>query len=616
MAVRGNESIAMNRVDCDILVIGGGGAGVTVAALAARAGARVALVSKELVGRGDTCIASGLMTDGTVNPSDSRDKLIRDLVRCGERLNDPVLVNLLAERSGQATEVLEEFGMVFRRNRGGRLIPLPSPLGGHSVARSLASLAEGNQIGSALRAALYRTRVRVCEEHLVTDLMSDGGRVSGALGIDLASGEFTAWSAKRVILASGGCGWLYAPFTSNMRSNTGDGFALAFEAGAELRDMEHAQYVFGLSRPESAIGVLLGEPATAGFFGRLLDREGAEIIERPARKTRGQVAAAMAGALRGQGVEGRGAVFLDLKDNVERLGPVYRELLSLSRGSALDAVRFAYGSAAARCEEPWEVVASFHYLPGGVKVDGRCESTIENLYAVGQVQGGLFGADRLGSVSLTELFVFAKVAAESALEKLEENPQPALDSEAVEGRIRERASLRGRSGSVSPIALKRRLQRTMWQKVGLLRDEDSLEEAIRDLESLDRERGNARVPSFASCNSDWVDLLELESMIRLGKIIARCALERRESRGGHVRLDHPERDDARWLKTIVARKQDGGVAIRTDPIGDVWDDIRPPGFVEGLPAKIQDWSVRHLPRGIVQRMLRKRVAAFAPGESA
>ena len=234
--------------------------------------------------------------------------------------------------------------------------------------------------------------------------------MTGALGVDLASGEFTAWSAKRVILASGGCGWLFAPFTSNMRSNTGDGFVLAFDAGAELRDMEHAQYIFGLSRPESMIGVLLGEPASAGFFGRLLDSDGREIIERPARKTRGQVAAAMARAIRAQKVGPCGGVFLDLSGNVERMGPAYRELLSLSRKSALEAVRFAYGAPAARCEEPWEVVASFHYLPGGVKVDERCESTIGNLYAIGQVQGGLFGADRLGSVSLTELFVFAKIA--------------------------------------------------------------------------------------------------------------------------------------------------------------------------------------------------------------
>jgi len=606
----------MNAIDCDVLVIGGGGAGVTAAALAARAGARVVLVSKEPVGRGDTCIASGLMTNGFVNPSDSPDKLIRDLVRCGERLNDPVLVNLLAEHSSQATELLEEFGMVFRRNPEGRLAPVPTPLGGHSLPRSLVSLAEGNQIGSALRAALYRSEVRVCEEHLVTDLFTDGGQVSGALGVDLASGEFSAWSAKCVILASGGCGWLFAHFTSNMRSNAGDGFSLAFEAGAELRDIEHAQYIFGLARPESMIGVLLGEPASAGFFGRLIDRDGGEIIERPARKTRGQVAAAMAGSLRGPEAGASGGVFLDLSDNVARLGPIYRELLSLSRKSALDAVRFAYGGSAARCEEPWEVVASFHYLPGGVKVDGRCESTVRNLFAVGQVQGGLFGADRLGSVSLTELFVFAKIAAESALESLGDSPQPRLHPEMLESRIRDRASLRGQSGSVSPLALKRRLQRTMWRDAGLIRDRDSLERALREIESLRRETANAQVPGFARYNTDWVDLLELDKMLRLGGIIARCALERSESRGGHVRLDHPERDDARWLKTIVARKQNGEVALRTDPIGAAWDHIHPPGFVEGLPARLQDWLVRSLPSGLVQRMLRRRMSDFLSGDSA
>jgi hypothetical protein len=156
----------------------------------------------------------------------------------------------------------------------------------------------------------------------------------------------------------------------------------------------------------------------------------------------------------------------------------------------------------------------------------------------------------------------------------------------------------------------------MWQKVGLGRDEVSLETALRELEAIDRERANARVPSFASYNTDWVDLLELGGMIRLGGIIARCALERRESRGGHVRTDHPERDDERWLKTIVASKQNGDIAIRTLPVGNVWDEIRPPGPLEGLPAILQDLMVRSLPRGVVQRVLRKRVSGFIPGESA
>jgi succinate dehydrogenase/fumarate reductase flavoprotein subunit len=309
-------------------------------------------------------------------------------------------------------------------------------------------------------------------------------------------------------------------------------------------------------------------------------------------------------------------VFLDLAGNVERMGPAYRRLLSLSRKSALEAARFAYGAPAARCEVPWEVVASFHYLPGGVKVDERCESTIGNLYAIGQVQGGLFWADRLGSVSLTELFVFAKIASEAALENLADSPQPSLDAERVERRIRERTSLRGRPGSLSPLALQRRLQKTMGQKVGVLRDESSLEEALRELEALDHERENAQVAPFESYNTDWLDLLELGSMIRLGKIIARCALERKESRGGHVRMDHPERDDAHWLKTIVASKENGDVAIRTEPIGDAWDDIRPPGFFERLPSSLQELAIRSLPRAAVQRILHKRVASFVAEEPA
>jgi succinate dehydrogenase/fumarate reductase flavoprotein subunit len=323
----------------------------------------------------------------------------------------------------------------------------------------------------------------------------------------------------------------------------------------------------------------------------------------------------MARAIRARKVGPCGGVFLDLSGNVERMGPAYRKLLSLSRKSALEAARFAYGAPAARCEVPWEVVASFHYLPGGVKVDERCESTIGNLYAIGQVQGGLFGADRLGSVSLTELFVFAKIASEAALENLADSPQPSLDADAVERRVRERTSLRGRAGSLSPLALQRRLQKTMWQKVGLLRDESSLEEALRALEALDQERENARVAPFESYNTDWLELLELGHMIRLGEIIARCALERTESRGGHVRMDHPERDDARWLRTIVASKENGGVAIRTEPIGDVWDDIRPPGLLERLPSSLQELAIRNLPRAAVQRILHRRVASFVAEES-
>ncbi len=595
---------------CDILVIGGGGAGVTAAVLAERSGSSVALVSKEPMGRGDTCIASGIMTDGSVNPSDNPRKFIRDLVVCGEYLNDPVLVDLLVSRSMEATEVLEEFGMVFRRNQEGRLIPIPFPLGGHSVERSLVALSEGNQIGSALRGALYSSDVSIYEEYLITDLFTEDNRVTSALGIDLHSGEFVVFQAKAVILASGGCGWLYAPYTSNVKSNTGDGFALAFEAGAELRDMEHAQFTFGISNPYGMTGVLLGEPASAGMFGKLLDGKGNHVIQQPGKKTRGQVAAAMAKTIKNKKTGPFGGVFLDLSDNVQQMGPDYRKALALSRKSALEAANIAYGKKEANCEAPWEVVPTFHYLPGGVKVNEKCQSEIRNLYAIGQVQGGLFGADRLGSVSLTELFLFAKISAESAVEDSRQHAHVSVDPKIYEKKVGEKAHLRGTSGQIRPIELKRRLQTVMWENVGFLRDKESLEQALKQFDILEQDMKNVRVPSYQHYNTDWIDLLELDSMILLSRIIARSALERKESRGGHVRIDYPEKDDAGFLKTIIAQKEEEDIAISMDSMAHVWEGIKPPGFIEKIQPAIQDFAIRSLPGSIVKKILKKKLKDF------
>jgi len=599
----------------DILVIGGGGAGVTAAVLTARLGCKTALVSKEPMGRGDTCIASGFMTDGSANPSDNPQKLLRDLVICGEYLNDPVLVKILADRSHEATEVLEEFGMVFCRNKKGDPIPLPFPLGGHSVERSLGTFSEGNQIGSALRGALYSSQVKLYEEYLVTDLFTHKDRVTGALGIDLHSGDFVVFSAKAVILASGGCGWLYAPFTSNVKSNTGDGFILAFDAGAELRDMEHAQFTFGAANPYGMKGVLLGEPASAGVFGRLMDSEDNDIIDKPGKKTRGQVAAAMARTINAKKVGQHGGVFLNLSGNSRQMGPIYQKIMNLSRKSAIDAVRFASGKAAAKCEVPWEVVPTFHYLPGGVKVNKNCQSKIANLYAIGQVQGGLFGADRLGSVSLTELFLFGKIAAESAVEsdvkKCKDSQQNTIDPKSIEEKIQKKSLLKGNNGSFRPIELKRHLQKIMWEKVGFIRNEKSLKEALHDLDVLDDQKKDAAVPLDNNYNTDWIDLIELGSMIKLSKIIARCALERSESRGGHYRTDFPEKDDISSLKTIIASKEKNELKIHTDPIMQhTWQDITSPGLKEKLRPAIQDFFIRNLPASVLQKVLSKKFGEY------
>jgi fumarate reductase (CoM/CoB) subunit A len=253
-------------------------------------------------------------------------------------------------------------------------------------------------------------------------------------------------------------------------------------------------------------------------------------------------------------------------------------------------------------------------MPGGIKVDERCQSTVRNLYAIGQVQGGLFGADRLGSVSLTELFVFAKVAAEAAGKGLDDDPPPFLNYGMVEDAIREKTSLRGRSGPMRPLDLKRCLQRLMWQKVGLIRDENSLEGALLEIERLGGEMEAAEVPPFENYNTDWIDLLELQGMLRLGEVIARSALERRESRGGHVRMDYPEREDSQWLKTIVARKERGQIVLRVDPIGSAWKHIEAVGIAEKMISTLRELIVRNLPPAFMQRILQKKVGDFVGEE--
>jgi succinate dehydrogenase/fumarate reductase flavoprotein subunit len=318
----------------------------------------------------------------------------------------------------------------------------------------------------------------------------------------------------------------------------------------------------------------------------------------------------MARAIAGEKTGPFGGVFLDLAGNVQRTGPIYREVLALGRRSALDAVQFAYGRAEAACEVPWEVIPTFHYHPGGVRVDERCQSTVSGLYAIGQVMGGLFGADRLGSVSLTELFLFGKIAAENAVQDVLNQPRGPLDRAKVEDRVKEKACLRGTQGAVRPVEIKRRLQTLMREKVGFVREKDGLEKAIRELDLLDEQKECVRVSPYENFNTDWIDCLELSSMIRLGRIIARCALEREESRGGHLRIDHPERDEGRWLKTLVIRKTEEGMLLRADSLEGVWDHIEPRRRIEEARPRILETLLRSLPDALVERIMRNRMKRF------
>ncbi|UCD58628.1 MAG: FAD-binding protein [Candidatus Hydrogenedentota bacterium] len=557
------------RLECDVLCIGAGGAGIVAAVTAAEAGASVIVVSKGPYGCGNTRIAAGLVLRPNISPKDSTDALMRDIIVGGEFLNDQELVENYCMRAPLATELMERFGIIFSRKRSGELAPLPTPLGGHSLPRTLTGYSEGVPIGTALRAAVARSNVTVLDETLAVHLLRNGKAVSGALCLQWLTGKMITVTARQTILAAGGLGWIFYPHTSNMRAMTGDGYALALEAGAELMDMEHQQFIpFALTHPDSMVGIVCGEPAIAGPYGRLLDAHGKQVLSRVRTLTRAEVAAAMSLAKeRGRATE-YGGMLLDLSPNFRGVvGAKMFEFLKQIFPSMTDAVRRAYGEEAARGQVSWDVFPTGHYQIGGVRVGPDCRVRgVDNLFAIGEIQGGLYGANRIGSTSLAELFIFGSMAGKLAAETAGDMQQPRFDSALAEKRRADAEGLPGKSGILRPIELVRKLQKTMWEKVGPIRDESRLAAALDQISAIAAQHGDMRVSNRRDCNPEWVDALELERMLIVADVIARSAMTRKESRGGHVRLDHPKRDDRNWLKNVIVRMDDGTLSVRSDSV--------------------------------------------------
>lgn len=523
---------------CDVLCIGGGGAGVTAAVEAASQGARVILVSKEPVGYGNTRLIGGIVAHTGLDPEDDPRAFLEDLVRSGEGLADRRLCEVVAEESPRAAETMERFGAFLGRDPQGRFPPPRAFIraGGHGRARSLLIPGKGQALGWALRTAAQRAGVELHEETMAAELLVEGGRVIGAVCLNLLEGRPFVILAKRTVLATGGGGWLYWPHTDVTRASTGDGYGLALLAGATLRDMEQVQFIpFAITRPRSMVGILCGEPFTAGPRGRLVNQRGEEILTEVARRTRAEVARAIA-----LEVAGGGRAWLDLRDN--RLDPAGEFIYELyTQGLFRDlgeAVRFAYGRRAYRWEEPWEVYPCAHYTMGGVRIDEHGRTEVEGLLAVGEVTGGLHGGNRLGSVSLSELFVFGlrcgREAARARTGPLP-SPSPGALQEAV-GRVE---ALRGSPGRCRPLEAMGRLQRAMWEGVGPARTESGIRQALEEIRRLAREP--LRTSGSRRYNLEWQEALELRLMLLAAESIALSALERRESRGAHLRLDFPQR---------------------------------------------------------------------------
>jgi succinate dehydrogenase / fumarate reductase flavoprotein subunit len=588
----------------DVLVIGAGGAGLRAAIEARVGGANVGLVCKSLLGKAHTVMAEGGVAAALahVAPADTWQVHFRDTMIGGKLLNNPRMAQLHAMESPDRVRELELWGAVFDRTRDGRI--LQRPFGGHTNAR-LAHVGDrtGLEMIRTLQDHAVALGIDVYMECTITHLVTGVGRVTGAVGYWRTTGRPIAFPAKAVVLATGGIGKAWE-ITSNSWEYSGDGHALAYEAGAELIDMEFVQFhPTGMVWPPGVRGLLVTE-AVRGEGGILRNRDGERFMwSYLPEDRRAEYAASDAEATawvtalsEGRETDARRPPELSTRDNVSRA--IYTEVRE-GRGSPhggvfldisylpAEYVRRKLPSMYEQFKEladvditagPMEVGPTTHYVMGGVRVEAETgATTVPGLFAAGEVAGGMHGANRLGGNSLSDLLVFgARTGGAAAAHAATQANEPYLDPIQVRAAMADLDAPLERLDGEDPYAIQRDLQATMQSLAGIFRIEADLDEALRLLADLRTRWTRVRVGGGRAFNPGWDLVFEVGSLLTVSEAVARSARQRTESRGAHSRLDHPEPDDARWghVNSVIARAPDGTMSVTTAPLPPMPDDLR------------------------------------------
>jgi len=588
----------------DVLVIGAGGAGLRAAIEAKTAGADVGLVCKSLLGKAHTVMAEGGVAAalGHVAPADSWQVHFRDTMVGGKLVNNPTMARLHATEAPDRVRELEEWGAIFDRTPDGRI--LQRPFGGHTYPR-LAHVGDrtGLEMIRTLQDRAVALGVQVYMECTITRLVTGTEGVRGAFGYWRTTGQPIAFAAKATVLATGGIGRAYE-VTSNSWEYSGDGQSLAYEAGAELIDMEFVQFhPTGMVWPPGVRGLLVTE-AVRGEGGILRNAKGERFMwkylpdERRTEyaETDEEAARWVTALSKGRETDARRPPELSTRDNVARA--IYTEVKE-GRGSPhggvfldisylpAEHVKRKLPSMYEQFKEladvditrgPMEVGPTTHYMMGGIRVDGVSgATTVPGLYAAGEVAAGLHGANRLGGNSLSDLLVFgARTGAAAALHASTQDEPPYLDPVQLEGASAALAAPLERAEGEDVYAIQRDLQETMGRLVGIFRVEADLDEAIRELAELRKRWQAVRATGGRAYNPGWNLVFELGNLLTVSEAIARSARQRTESRGAHSRLDHPGTDDAKWsgYNSAVARAADGSMTVRPTPVPAMSDELR------------------------------------------
>ena len=588
----------------DVLVVGAGGAGLRAAIEASAAGVKVGVVSKSLLGKAHTVMAEGGMAAamGNVDDRDNWRVHFADTMRGGQYMNNWKMAELHAKEAPDRVRELEAWGAVFDRTRDGRI--LQRNFGGHRYPR-LAHVGDrtGLEMIRTLQDHGIHKGIDFLMETTILTLLKDGGRVAGAFGYDRERGRFRLFKAKAVVLATGGIGRMYQ-ITSNSWEYTADGHALAFNAGAALLDMEFVQFhPTGMIWPPSVRGILVTE-GVRGEGGVLKNKDGKRFMfddipenyrsstadnpDEGWRYTQGDKSARrppelltrdhVARCIRREVKEGRGSphggVFLDIAWIKERIpnapDHIKKKLPSMYH-------QFKQLADIDITKEPMEIGPTMHYVMGGVLVDAETQmSTVPGLFAAGECSAGLHGANRLGGNSLSDLLVFGQRAGEFAAKYAKENRAGTIDTAEVDGAAKKALEPfdRGATGE-NPFAIQYELQTTMQNLVGIVRIQEEMEKAVKEIAAL-KQRA-AKVGAFGNreYNGGWHAGLDLGNLLTMAEVVAIAGAERKESRGGHFRDDYPNKDP-KWagLNIRIDKAADGGVKVTHVPVAEMPPELK------------------------------------------
>ena len=555
----------------DVLIIGAGGAGLRAAIEALAHGASVGVVCKSLLGKAHTVMAEGGIAAAMANvdTADNWKTHFRDTMRGGKFLNDWRMAQLHAQESPDRVRELEQWGALFDRTETGDI--LQRAFGGHTFKR-LCHVGDrtGLEMIRTLQDRGVQQGIDVYMECTVTRLLTDGGRVAGAFAYWRESGRLIVFKAKSIVIATGGIGKAWR-ITSNSWEYTGDGMALAYEAGAQLMDMEFVQFhPTGMVWPPGVQGILVTE-AVRGEGGILRNKLGERFMEKydPKRmelSTRDVVARSIYTEVKeGRGTE-HGGAYLDISQKPaeyvkKKLPSMYHQFKELAD------VDITKG--------PMEVGPTCHYVMGGIRVDAEtAESTVPGLFAAGEAAAGLHGANRLGGNSLSDLLVFGRRAGLAAAQHAKKVSAPSIDTAQIEQSERELLAPFSNTGAESPYAVHRDLQEVMQNLVGIFRTEEDLKKALVELGNLRARAAKAGVEGSRLFNPGWHLSYDLKSMLTISEAVTHSALARKESRGAHSRIDYPNSDQVWEKKHNVIVRENGAMQRRENPVEEMPAELK------------------------------------------